>query len=96
MRVKVWDLPLRLFHWLLAISIGSAWVTAELSEDLGEGAIEIHSKIGLFILGLVSFRIVWGFVGSTHARFAHFFPTPSRLKAYLSGDSHPLGHNPVG
>jgi cytochrome b len=96
MRVKVWDFPLRLFHWLLVIAIGAAWVTAELSEDLGDSVIEIHSKIGLFILGLVVFRIVWGFVGSTHARFLSFFPTPARLKSYFRGDSHPMGHNPMG
>ena len=96
MRVKVWDLPLRLFHWLLVIAIVGAWASAELSEDLGDNVIEIHGKIGLFILGLVTFRIVWGFVGSTHARFLNFFPTPARIKAYLSGDVHPLGHNPIG
>lgn len=96
MSVRVWDLPLRLFHWLLVMSVGAAWLTAELSEDWGSSAIEIHAKIGLFILGLVVFRLVWGLMGSTYARFANFFPTPNRLKSYLAGDYHTVGHNPLG
>lgn len=96
MRVKVWDLPLRLFHWSLALLVGAAWLTAEMAEDLGNNVIVLHGKIGLLILGLLVFRLVWGFVGSTYARFAQFFPTPTRLRAYFSGGFHPVGHNPLG
>jgi cytochrome b len=91
-RIKVWDLPIRLFHWLLAILITAAIVTGK----LGGGAIEWHGRIGLALIGLIAFRIIWGFVGSTHARFVSFFPTPSALRAYLHGQWHGVGHNPLG
>lgn len=90
--INVWDLPLRLFHWLLALAVAAAIVTGEIGGNL----IYWHGRIGVFILGLVVFRIVWGFVGSTHARFASFWPTPARIVAYLQGRWHGLGHNPLG
>ena len=90
--IKLWDLPTRLFHWLLAIGIAAAWGTGEL------GGIWMiwHTRIGLFILGLISFRICWGFVGSTYARFSTFVHGPSQIIAYLRGQWHGLGHNPLG
>ncbi len=91
-KVAVWDLPLRLFHWLLAAAVLGLVVTAK----LGGNFMECHGKLGLLVLGLVVFRLVWGFVGSTHARFANFLPTPARLQAYLRGEWHGLGHNPLG
>lgn len=96
MQVKVWDLPLRLFHWLLVISVGGAWLSAEMAEDFGAEALLVHGKIGLCTLGLLVFRLVWGFVGSTHSRFRDFFPTPNRIRSYLTGESYPVGHNPLG
>jgi cytochrome b len=90
--VEVWDLPLRLFHWLLVLAVTLAIVTAK----AGGEWMAWHGRTGLFILGLVVFRVVWGLVGSTHARFIHFAPTPGRIKAYLSGHWHGLGHNPLG
>jgi len=91
-RIKLWDLPTRLFHWLLVILVAAAIVTGE----VGGGAIEWHGRIGLAILGLITFRLVWGFIGSSHARFTSFFPTPSSVRAYLRGQWKGIGHNPLG
>ena len=91
-RIRIWDLPTRLFHWLLVISIVAAIVTGK----IGGNAIIWHGRIGLFIVGLLAFRIVWGFIGSTYARFASFFPTPAKIGSYLRGQWRGLGHNPLG
>jgi len=90
--IHIWDLPLRLFHWLLVAAVAAAYVTAKIGGPL----IDWHGRIGIFILGLLVFRILWGFVGSTHARFLTFFPTLSRLAAYLKGRWQGIGHNPLG
>lgn len=95
--VTVWDLPVRLFHWILVGLLSGAWLTAELGVD----AMRYHKWIGYAVLVLVSFRIVWGFVGSYHARFRHFLRPPSAVWHYArtwrtgehAGD---LGHNPLG
>ena len=91
-RIKLWDLPTRLFHWLLAIGVAGALITG----NLGGAAIEWHGKIGLAIVGLIVFRIVWGLIGSSHARFASFFPTTASVRAYLRGQWQGIGHNPLG
>jgi cytochrome b len=90
--IQVWDLPLRIFHWLLALAVLSAVITGE----LGGALIDWHGRIGVLILGLLIFRLIWGFVGSSHSRFAHFFPTPAKIKAYLKGHWKGHGHNPLG
>jgi cytochrome b len=90
-KIKVWDLPTRLFHWLLVASIAALFYTG-----LADGLIDWHARIGMFVLGLVAFRIVWGFCGSTYARFLQFFPTPRGILAYLKGQWHGEGHNPLG
>jgi cytochrome b len=103
----VWDLPLRLFHWLLVLSIAASWYTAEYSEEfftIGDTLIsyaEVHFWLGYWALGLIAFRLIWGVVGPRHARFASFVPGPRRLFAYAGGffkrDSPPsVGHNPMG
>ena len=91
-RIRLWDLPTRLFHWLLVLAIAASIISGQLGGNL----IDWHGKIGLFIVGLIVFRLVWGLVGSTYARFAHFFPTPAKVKAYLRGEWRGLGHNPLG
>lgn len=91
-RIKLWDLPTRCFHWLLVLAMLGAVVTGQLGGNL----IEWHGKLGLFIVGLLAFRLVWGLAGSTYARFAQFFPTPAKIKAYLAGQWHGEGHNPLG
>jgi cytochrome b len=92
-RTPVWDLPLRVFHWALALLVIAQVATA----TIGGNAMEWHARGGYAILALVLFRIVWGFVGGTHARFADFVRGPSRILAYLRGNggAH-AGHNPLG
>jgi cytochrome b len=90
--VTVWDLPLRLFHWLLLVA-----VTVAIATGLTGGEwMAWHGRAGLAIVGLVTFRTAWGVMGSTTSRFTHFFPTPARLRAYLAGQWHGVGHNPLG
>ncbi len=91
-RFRLWDLPTRLFHWLLVLSVGAAVVSGQLGGKL----IDWHGKIGLLVVGLITFRLVWGLLGSTYARFANFLPTPGVIKAYLRGEWRGHGHNPLG
>ncbi len=95
--VRVWDLPTRLFHWLLAASIVASVVTAK----IGGGAMVWHFRLGLLALGLLAFRILWGFVGGRWSRFASFVYAPGTLLRYLRGRARPgehleVGHNPLG
>jgi cytochrome b len=91
-KVLVWDLPTRIFHWLLAASVLGLFVTGE----VGGNAMPWHGRLGIFVLGLVVFRLVWGFCGASYARFAQFWPRPRQIAAYLRGEWHGLGHNPLG
>lgn len=96
-KVLVWDLPTRLFHWLLVASLAGSWWTAE----NGLAWMDWHFRFGYFAAGLIIFRIIWGFVGPRHARFANFIRGPSRVIAYLKTigkrDATPsTGHNPLG
>ncbi len=91
-KFRLWDLPTRLFHWVLALAV----VAAIVSGQLGGNLIDWHGRIGLFIVGLLTFRLVWGVVGSTYARFLQFLPTPGEIGAYLRGEWHGAGHNPLG
>jgi cytochrome b len=93
MKVLVWDWPTRLFHWLLlACVIGSI-----VSVKIGGNAMNWHFRFGYCALGLITFRILWGFIGSRYARFSSFPPSPARTIAYLKGRAaQTLGHNPLG
>ena len=93
--VRIWDLPTRLFHWLLAVSVIGLIVTAKVGGD----AMNWHFRLGYVVFALLLFRLVWGFVGGRWSRFASFFPTPARLGRYLRGRARPedhAGHNPLG
>lgn len=90
--ISLWDLPTRLFHWLLVLSVTGSLV----SVNLGGTWMVWHERFGLTVIGLLSFRVVWGVVGSTHARFFEFVPTPASIAAYLKGEWQGLGHNPLG
>ena len=95
--VRVWDAPVRLFHWLLLALVGFSWWSGE----QGNEWMEYHAWSGYAILTLVLFRIAWGFVGSDTARFAHFFRGPRISYAYFRSvlQRRPwayLGHNPLG
>ena len=95
-RVLVWDLPVRIFHWLLVASFAGAWLTAE-----SEHWRLVHVALGYTVAALVAFRIAWGFAGSRYARFSQFVKGPRAVAAYarsmLSGrPAHFIGHNPAG
>jgi len=91
--IRIWDLPIRLFHWLLLICI----IVSFISVKMGGNAMEIHARAGYCVLALILFRICWGFIGSYHARFINFIPKPKKLLGYLSGKTRGgLGHNPLG
>lgn len=86
----VWDLPVRLFHWLLVALLIVSWVSIE------RGNTQIHEWSGLSVLTLVVFRVIWGFVGSYYARFSQFLRGPGAIRRYLSGRLKVKGHNPLG
>jgi cytochrome b len=94
--IRVWDPGVRVFHWLLVVAIAMAFLTSE--ED---GALSNwHIPIGWFAAMLIAFRLVWGFVGGEHARFANFI-RPSEIGPHVrhlvSGKTRPsIGHNPLG
>jgi len=96
-RLRVWDLPLRLFHWLLVALFATSWISAE----LGGNAMQVHQWSGVSVLTLIVFRIAWGFLGGTHARFTSFVRSPAAALAYANALRHGkqqrfLGHNPLG
>jgi cytochrome b len=92
--VKVWDLPIRIFHWLLVIGFFIAYLT---EDDL----LVLHVWAGYLVFGLLVFRLIWGFVGNQYARFANFLCKPSQSIAYVKDviafkAKHYIGHNPAG
>ena len=96
--VPVWDLGVRCFHWALVACVVTSFVTIK----IGGNAMTYHVWSGYAILTLLLFRILWGFAGGTHARFASFVRGPGAVIAYLKGmfarhdEPAPPGHNPVG
>ena len=93
--ITLWDLPVRLVHWSFAALIPALWWSAE------SGRLELHETLGLVMLALVVFRLLWGLFGSSTARFSTFVRGPAAIRAYLatarSGLAAPLvGHNPLG
>ena len=95
-RILVWDAPVRVFHWLIVLSFAGAWLTAE-----SERWRLLHVTLGYTMAGLVGFRILWGLVGTRHARFSSFVRSPAAvgryLRAMLRGQpEHHIGHNPAG
>jgi cytochrome b len=95
-KILVWDWPVRLGHWLMAGAFCVAWLTSE-----GETYRLIHVIAGAIVLGVASFRLPWGFIGSRYARFVDFVRGPVSVKAYLTSllrlePAHHVGHNPAG
>src|SRR5579871_3850903 len=93
--VRVWDAPTRLFHWMVVSLVACSWYSAD------HGFMTLHLWSGSLLLVLLLFRIAWGIVGSTTARFSDFLRPPAKVIAYfkaLAGDKKPLhaGHNPAG
>lgn len=97
MKIKLWDLPTRLFHWVLVISFAFLFFSGETGN-----AMELHMNVGIFVLGLLVFRIIWGLIGSETARFSSFVTlNPAKVFAYIKTlpqrkSSAHAGHNPLG
>lgn len=92
---KVWDLPVRLFHWLMVTLLGLLWWSAEVGE------MQWHQVFAYSLMALLLFRIVWGFIGSDTARFSHFLHHPVTVLQYAKttlsrGVKGHHGHNPLG
>ncbi|MCP4953387.1 MAG: hypothetical protein GY922_16225 [Proteobacteria bacterium] len=96
--VKVWDLAVRVFHWLLVALVAGLWVTATSDGDW----MAVHQWLGVTVIATVFTRIVWGFVGSDTARFSSFLVGPKSVRRYLKrfisrrNDVAFVGHNPAG
>ncbi|MCZ8370467.1 MAG: cytochrome b/b6 domain-containing protein [Porphyrobacter sp.] len=92
--ISVWDPLLRLTHWSFPLLIPAMWWTAE------TGKWGLHKRLGLVLLGLLVFRIVWGFAGPQTVRFGQFVKGPRAVRAYLRGDTgegaRTIGHSPLG
>ena len=94
-KIKVWDLPVRLFHWMLVLGFVSAYLLAE------NHLLNWHVLTGYFLCGLLVFRFVWGFIGNQYARFKSFVFTPQETLTYIQSlraksPIHYYGHNPAG
>lgn len=94
---RVWDLPTRTFHWLLAVAVVFSIVSAR----IGGGAMVWHFRSGYLVFALLAFRLLWGVVGGRWSRFRAFIYAPATSWRYLRGDSlphehHHVGHNPLG
>lgn len=95
-KILVWDWPVRIGHWLMAGGFALAWLTAE-----SETFRLVHVLAGSAVLGVASFRLPWGFIGSRYARFKDFVRGPTAVKDYVGGllrlkPAHHVGHNPAG
>ena len=96
MKIQIWDLPTRIFHWLLVVCVAFLVFSGETGN-----LFDWHQTAGIIVLSLVIYRILWGFLGSTTARFSNFFYSPSQIIAYAKSlfnrQSEPhAGHNPMG
>ncbi|WP_394230663.1 cytochrome b/b6 domain-containing protein [Shewanella colwelliana] len=90
-KVKVWDLPTRVFHWTMIVLLGALWWTAE------NGEMGWHQVFAYSLMVLIVFRLVWGFIGSDTSRFSHFVKPPGYVMAYVKQPKHiSIGHNPIG
>jgi cytochrome b len=97
-RRLVWDLPLRLFHWLFAVSLVASYVTAQFAFEGGPAVwAQWHFWLGYWMIGLLIFRLIWGFIGPRHARFTSFVASPVSIWRYFRGKApYTVGHNPAG
>lgn len=94
-RVRIWDLPTRIFHWSLAAAV----IGLAISGTIGGQAMVWHFRFGYAVATLLLFRIVWGLVGGRWSRFSSFIYAPSSVVAYLKGrgrPEHSAGHSPLG
>jgi len=94
-KVRIWDLPTRVFHWLLVLCVVALVVTGQ----VGGNALDWHFRLGYVVAALLLFRLVWGFVGGRWSRFLVFVRSPLVILRYLRGQGSPdmeAGHNPLG
>ena len=96
-KVRIWDLPTRVFHWALAAGVSGSVITAK----IGGNAMAWHFRFGYLIMTLLAFRLVWGLVGGRWSRFASFIYSPATLLRYVRGHARPeehldVGHSPLG
>jgi cytochrome b len=95
-KILVWDVPVRVFHWLMVLCFAGAYITSE-----GERWRLVHVTLGYTMAGLVGFRVLWGLMGTRYARFSNFVRGPARVAGYLrsllgGAPEHYTGHNPAG
>lgn len=95
-RILVWDAPTRVFHWVQVLAFAGAYLTSD-----SEKYRDIHVALGYIMLGLIAFRLLWGFIGTRYARFSSFLFKPGEIVTYLMSlfrrkADHYLGHNPAG
>ena len=95
-QIRVWDAPVRTFHWLLVLCFAGAYISAE-----SESWRLLHVTLGYTMGGLIAFRLVWGVLGTRYARFGSFVRSPSAVRSYVKGlvagrPAHYIGHNPAG
>lgn len=100
-RILIWDWPVRLGHWLLVAAFATAWLTGE-----SELWRNVHMAAGFVMATVITFRLVWGLIGSRYARFRQFVRSPKAAQTYLKElamaliqgkkHEHGLGHNPAG
>ncbi len=90
-RAPVWDLPTRIFHWTIVLLVPFLWWSAE------EGRMDLHIPAGIAMFGLLVFRLLWGLIGGSTARFAGFVRGPRALRDHLARRAGPVaGHSPLG
>jgi cytochrome b len=101
--IRVWDLPLRLFHWLLVVCVvgayfcvKSAGITEGWLSETGLDWMTWHSRFGYAVLTLILFRLIWGIIGPYYARFTQFVVGPRKIATYLRTTQWTAGHNPLG
>ena len=91
MRVRIWDLPVRLFHWAIVLLVPALWATHEWE------MMDTHILLGEIMLGLLLWRLLWGVLGSSTARFGAFVRGPGAVLRHLTGKGgRSFGHNPLG
>lgn len=92
-KVRVWDLPTRMFHWLLVLTVIGLVVTG----NVGGNWMSWHFRLGYAAFTLLVFRVLWGMLGGHWSQFRNFVPAPGQLLRYLRGETrHSVGHNPLG
>jgi cytochrome b len=89
-KVRVWDLPTRAFHWAIVLLVPALWATQKIDRP------DLHILLGEVMLGLVLFRLIWGAIGSSTARFASFVRGPGSVVRHIRGKAAAFGHNPAG